>query len=345
MPHAYRPIRKYSNIKNYQIDVPGDTFDTIIYNHNLRTEKRRRPNVRQRRTPLTNKHLKMVWGAAATPRNLARRAAFAGAGTLGAMGTRGIYNAIAPWFGGMSNWNRKRPRNDGWRTGYTRQSGWYGRGYTGGALKGDTSLNYCPPNMKKEHKFLDIPTFELTSGANVLAIDTTELCKVPVVGTNAQSERTGRIIEIRNIHIRLFVNISTQTVAAVAKQIRFMLILDTQTNGALPTANMSDETRPMATTDIAAFNNLENKGRFVVLWDVYDYLVPQSASGDGTTQDWGGFGKTYTFNKKCCIPIEYDNNASTGVIATIRSNNLIIVFGGSTVQVKFKVQYRMRFTD
>lgn len=346
MTHAYRPIRKYSNIKNYQIDIPGDNFDTIIYNHNLRTEKRRRPQTRF--------HKKMVWGAAASPRNLARRAAFAGAGTLGAMATRGVYNTVTPW---LNPWNYGT-KAIGWQSGRTRQSGYYGRGFTGkkrklSALNQNTELNFCFDRPKQEHKFFDT---NIGSAAFVVAgfVSLTELVKIPVINSNAESERTGRKVTIRAInvngHIQPLQSSSVTTATFLTSGVirsvlcRVMLILDTQCNGALPSvANV------LQTTDVLGFLNLENSGRFVILWNKVITVghTAAAAGWDGSVlkKVVGGDGMGISYNKKCCIPIEYDNTASTGAVGTIKSNNLFWLFIANGIEATYSLKTRIRFTD
>lgn len=237
--------------------------------------------------------------------------------------------------------NRKR-----FRPGYERIGGFYGR-YNGKppALPANTSLKYCPGwKQKNEEKFLDqLHTLIAITTGSVMEINTeaTEgLCLIPQ-GTT-QSKRIGRTAFIRQIHLNVQIDfIPTEDVTGRSELWRYMLVLDTQCNGALPTPQ-----QVLASTNMQAYNNLEEKGRFVVLWDQRG-TIGMSGFGWAGTGDFSGGGNRLwiQYHKKLCIPIEYDDTATTGALGTIRSNNLFILMGGTGTTVKFTTSYRARFTD
>lgn len=136
---------------------------------------------------------------------------------------------------------------------------------------------------------------------------------------DTQSGRTGRKITIKRIQIRGQVRLPTTTTAAnSADKIRLVFLVDTQTNGANPTIGTVFET-----TDINAYMNMANSSRFRVLLDK-TFTVVASAGGAPTgAPAFGEVLRAWTWYKKCDIPIEYDNSATTGALTTQRSNNII----------------------
>ena len=77
-------------------------------------------------------------------------------------------------------------------------------------------------------------------------------------------------------------------------------------------------------------------------------LVPQAGSGADATAEWSGDQKVITkYLKNLNLPIEYDANATSGAVATIRSNNIgLIVCGSNATNLSaVKLNVRVRFTD
>ncbi len=242
---------------------------------------------------------------------------------------------------GMPPGSRTRPYKT-WRTGartagrrrapsrfagYYRKSGYYGR--------------YGAGSAKPELKFHDIDVDDavIAAGAtiqnagtiNIIAQDTTE------------STRVGRKCTIRNINWRYKMRLpATSTQVDTGDTVRMILYLDKQCNGT--TAVTTDI---LETADFQSFNNLANKSRFRILLDRTYPMFAMAGSGRGTT-DTLAFGETIkvgTFFKKCSIPIEYDNTATTGALTTIRSNNLGVMLLSESGLASFSSKFRLRFSD
>ncbi len=212
--------------------------------------------------------------------------------------------------------------------GFQRTAGFYGR-Y--GALAGATA----------ELKFHDVDadqgTADLSGG---VIVNTSSINLIPQNVT--EKGRVGRKCTIKSINWRG--NLNQTLIAAAAlrddSEVRLMVVLDKQCNGAAPTV-----TGVLETGDIHSFNNLANKGRFRTLSDQTFRLSANSAAGNGTANDAPAVVMPFSWFKNCNIPIEFD--AATGAITEIRSNNLFILMiasvAGSVISLDSKI--RLRFTD
>ncbi len=223
---------------------------------------------------------------------------------------------------GLKTWARRstfkkarfRPR--GFRKGYDRTGGFYGRFAKAGELK---------------FHDVDLDDAVIAAGANVTA-------SINLIGQGVtESTRVGRKCTIKSINWRF--NILLPTSATVGRQetVRIILYLDKQANGA--TAANTDV---LESADYQSFNNLSNKSRFRTLMDRQYELVTDSA-GDGTTNDSGVDVINDTFFKKCNIPIEFD--ATTGAITEIRSNNIGVILLAKNGTATFESKFRLRFSD
>jgi len=158
-------------------------------------------------------------------------------------------------------------------------------------------------------------------------------------------QRNGKTVRVKAIHGRLTVQLpSTTNAASTADIYRVMLVLDTQCNGAV--FNPADLiSYPGQAVSVNSFNNLENNHRFRVLMDV-ERPINSSAGGAPTgTPAFGVSNHLIRFSKKCDIPIEYSTSATTGAIATIKSNNLVLFTISANGLVSLGGIIRLRFTD
>ncbi len=215
---------------------------------------------------------------------------------------------------------RLAPRN----VGFYRRSGFYGRfAGTGG-----------------EMKFHDLDIDDAVVAVNgTIAEDS---C-ITIAEGNGESERVGRKITIRKIQWKYdLILASTATAANTSDSVRVILYQDKQCNGAAATA-----LNILKTDDFQSFNNLSNSARFKILYTRTHQLSCPSGSGRGTTDtlSYGEQSRNYSMNKNCNIVIEYDSSATTGAIATIRSNNIGVLLVGKSGLCNFSSKMRLRFTD
>lgn len=220
--------------------------------------------------------------------------------------------------------NRKKSgmkrRGKSFIPGYDRNVGYYGR--------------YNGPGYEK--KFKD------ESMANDAITPTMVITNLSVIaqGTN-ESERIGRRITIRNIHLKGAVHLaSTAQITQTADVVRLMIVQDTQTNGVQMTAlNL------LETDTIFSFRNLANSSRFKILW-AKDLNVASKCGASliaGDVQNYGEERRYVKANIKTNIVIEYDLN--TGAIGTVKSNNLYFVTQSQDGHCFFTGQVRLRYSD
>lgn len=188
-----------------------------------------------------------------------------------------------------------------------------------------------------ELKFLDTALTDATVAAAGAFFN---LVVIPQGDT--ESERNGRKVTVRKLSFRARVTLPSQTaVGTTSAQYRILIVCDKQTNGAQFAATDLLET---ATT--LSFNNLANSSRFVVL---YDKIKTIYASGGVNTTAAYAFGEvqhSLKFNTMMELPLEYDNTATTGAIATCRSNSLwVLVLCTDDELLAFNGNVRIRFTD
>lgn len=210
-----------------------------------------------------------------------------------------------------------RPRIRAFRKGFNRTGGFYGRFRRGGELK-----------------FLDTAI----SLANI-AVGTGALSGSLVVIPQADTEsgRDGRQVIVKKLSIKG--HVITDAAVLGQERVRILLIQDKQTNGALGTIE-----NILETNDINAFRNLENIHRFVVLKDMQVRMPPKQINTAATTSMIQCV--PFSINTNLNIPIDYDSSATTGAIATQRSNGLfLIALTFNTNQSDITATCRIRFQD
>lgn len=201
------------------------------------------------------------------------------------------------------------------------------------ARRGPVLVMPIVSNIERKFHDLDIDDATIATGGTIAQAS----CNLIPQGIT-EITRIGRKCNIKQINWRFTLSKGISADVAGGDEIRVILYLDKQANGAA--AGVTDI---LETSDHQSFNNLANKSRFRTLMDrVYDY-VPQAVAGDGTTNDTTGFNLSDTFFKKVNIPIEF--NAATGAITEIRSNNIGVLLLSRTGILTFSSKMRLRFTD
>ncbi len=137
------------------------------------------------------------------------------------------------------------------------------------------------------------------SGADIITL---------VQGTS-NNTREGDQIKVVSIYFRYVISMHA---SATDTSVRILLVQDKQCNGtAVSWADvLSSATSP---DSLVAFNNLDNKYRFNIL---YDRVHQMSINGRRNI-----YGKFY---KKCAIKVRYSSNL--GTVADINTNNLAILW-------------------
>lgn len=156
------------------------------------------------------------------------------------------------------------------------------------------------------------------------------------------SERLGRKITIRSLQVQgSFQLPTTLVVAHMAQRIRIVFYIDTATNGS---ARPVDEMLSGPPTSIFAFRELSNEPRIPFIYDEQFDVPVWAVHSTGTSiPTTTGF----EFNCKLNLPIEFDASATTGEIATQRTNNIgsfIVCEAGDNPATVAYVS-RIRYTD
>jgi len=241
--------------------------------------------------------------------------------------TRADFNAGKPmWNAQRTNlytWKpRKRLRTDTQAVvvpGYTRTGGAYARAKNNEVKYKDTSVGAAT---------ISTTLVRWADSINIVAQG------------DGQNERIGHKICLKKAMFRLRVNLLNQASATPSgATLRILIVLDKQCNGAV--AAVADI---ITDADVYGFNNLDNTDRFVILKDKWVTVNPMTFASTGPTNALNE--KFVKINIPLNIPINYNATASTGALATQRSNNILVCAASTSVNnVSLTGTYRIRYTD
>ncbi len=194
--------------------------------------------------------------------------------------------------------------------------------------------------MELKNHDLDVDDTSIAAAGQIWLNGDSEASLLRIPTGDGATTRDGRKIIIKQIGWRYNVELAAQTASATTSDVvRVILYLDKQANGAAAAV-----TDILQDDDYQSFNNLANKGRFRILMDRKYDMVAQAGGGNGTTEDYGEYVVSDTFFKKCNIEVMYNETASTGALATLRSANLGVLFLSKTGTLTlFRSKMRIRF--
>lgn len=183
--------------------------------------------------------------------------------------------------------------------------------------------------MRGEWKYIDA---NLSAPMNTVPVYTLMNALAP--GTGA-SQRVGQNVLIRSLELRGY--LAADGGAANSQTVRWLVLLDRQTNGAVPAA-VTDFLNPGTVNGLRA---LTNRKRFKILLDRTSVLSP-------FTQD-GAQSKFHIYMKfRRPIKVEF-NGGVAGTIADIATNSLFFVAMGTeaagATDGLYAVTFRIRYTD
>ncbi len=208
--------------------------------------------------------------------------------------------------------------------GYARIGGFYGRFSGAGA----------------EWKFHDL---DVNDAVVAVAGTIAQVSCLTIKEGNGESDRIGRKLTVRSVQWRYKLTLPNLTgnLASLPDTVRVILYLDKQTNGATATAALI-----LQTDDYQSFYNMANQSRFRILCDkTHTLKAAASGAGDGTVNDFSMTQQNYQFSMRLNIPIEYDSSANTGVITSMRTNNIGVLLVGSDGKAVFESKMRFRYSD
>lgn len=202
--------------------------------------------------------------------------------------------------------------------GRDRRSGMYGR--------------FGPDGEKKFHDVY-------VAGVVQAGIDINQITVIPE-GV-AENQRIGRKITIRNVNVRAILTLPISVAAGSSSDIvKCMIVQDFQTNGTEFTA-----LELLAVDRFTSFRNLANASRFRILATRVVELNVPGAVASGAAYTTTEIVKNFNISLKTNIPIEYDSVLDTGVITTVRSNNLYIVWQSRNGLATVVCDIRLRYSD
>lgn len=175
--------------------------------------------------------------------------------------------------------------------------------------------------------------------------DATMLCLNGIAQGVDVDERTGREVFLRGIEVRGDIQLATRADADNPEIIvRFILVLDTQTNGAQ--MNAEDCYLPGLTHPEHSFVDMNGLERFRILEDITIPMQSPAAAGNGTANDWCGIKKVFSIGKSLGIAVNFGGTGAT--VADIQDNSLHILawssFDGG-VGPFINYQTRIFYTD
>lgn len=199
-----------------------------------------------------------------------------------------------------------------------------------------------------ENKFIDY-TYSgaiVATNTSAMADPTTISCLNGIDTGDGESNRDGRKVNLRSVHLRGAVVLPNQndlsSTAEPGATVRIALVLDRQANG----VTMTSDTCFLAATNVEhAYRNLQYSKRYKILMDKTIQVSPTGGgvnpSAEGTV-DAIGNTVPFKFNKKLNIPVTYNGTGNT--IAAIVDNALHVVAFASKTGATLNYQSRVRFS-
>lgn len=165
--------------------------------------------------------------------------------------------------------------------------------------------------------------------------------------------RIGRRVEVYKISVRGQITCdaqANQTATDAASDVRLILALDQQTNGAQMQGEDLMEPPGAATANLTAltFQNKANFGRFRVLKDKTFTLQNPNAAWDGVNMEQQGLTKNFKWTVKFQKPIEVRYNGTNGgTVADVVNNSFHLIGQASSTALAPKIHYQCRtvYTD
>lgn len=192
--------------------------------------------------------------------------------------------------------------------------------------------------LRPELKFLDTPfaAVQLLLGSNAVM----QPINLVAQGTTS-STRVGMKFIIQSVQLSLTVSMAQFIGTSNSVIARFILFVDTQCNGAVPT-----EIELLSQTDnVNSLMNPQHAHRFKKLMDKKVILNAPGLAWNGSAEVSSQMHVSCPFYKKLSTPIFYDT--TTNVITGVTQNNLILfVYADTVTPTSFlNGSSRIRYTD
>lgn len=243
-----------------------------------------------------------------------------------------VARQLFPLGAGPRAYGRARRQTTGrFVRGRDRTAGFYGR-FNG--PRGPRGLNRVV-----EQKFVDT-ALSTPASATIIVPTSTVTGWIDVIPQNdTQSGRIGRKCTIKSINVK-----GTVTKAAGVEpsdDFHMWIVQDTQTNGAQ--AATGTLFNAVSVTPGAALRNLENSSRFKILKHIH--IENDSGASAGVAGTYSADDQQIDCYLKTNIVMEFDSTATTGAVATMRSNHVFLAYGSVHGASTFNGACRIKFTD
>jgi len=210
---------------------------------------------------------------------------------------------------------------------------------TTGAYKRFDSKSYLPPGITRELKFFQACKVLTTVDNNGAPMSSSSGTWCNIEQGVGASQREGRKIVISEINMRCFFDVNAATTANSHNH-RFLLVLDTQCNGAAFTvAEILNTTALTVLGNVWAAKNHYNGERF-------KFLLDESWTSDCIETAAPAAQNSHQIVKslKVAIPIIYNESLTDGTITTIKQNNIMAWYlhngdGTSSALVNYELRY------
>ncbi len=162
----------------------------------------------------------------------------------------------------------------------------------------------------------------------------------PITQGDGDSQRSGRNIYVKSMFYRLHLSFeSTSTPSAASDIVRILLVHDKYCAGAVSSIDGI-----ITTTDILAFNRLDQTHRFRILYDRKFLMGAQAGSYDGAADQFGQRYRQVNLYRKFKYPLKITYDATAGVITDLTQSNVVMYFISElnnvcTVAGSFRVRY------
>lgn len=228
-------------------------------------------------------------------------------------------------------------KSRGWIPGVTRTSANWLRALPNSS---ETKYNDCEVSgaITANWVFLTQVSISPTSASPVNLANTNSL--VAIAQGTTQNSRIGNKMTVYRVRVQGQLSMNATTSAISASYARIVLVLDTQANGTMAAASDVFESTAAGVTNLFAFQNMDNVGRFRVLKDKrFKIEVPSYSASDPD----GAVTPVKLSHKLKDCPIMF--SSTTGAVSEIRSNNLFLLWASPTAGVNFQGKTRVYWKD
>ncbi len=244
----------------------------------------------------------------------------------------------------------KRYTNGGYRfqgygNGGNGGNGRYKRGYGNGGYRNNNGWNKVKRDIRQLKRVASTHEYKFVStsidDAVIATGGTVQTQLFTIAQGDGRGNREGRKITLTSIQCRFILSLPpTNMHTETSELMRIIILHDKQANGALPAV-----LDILLTAGVQSFKNLEQTQRFRTLLDRTMTVTSQTGAWDGTNPEFGEDIIFFDWYKKLNIPIMYDNSLTTGVIATIVSNNIVALYISRTGIGAIEGQFQFRYLD